>query len=207
MSHAASHSAKIGLAAGLALLLAGCQSLPPPGADWRDDSKPFVTVEKVPGSKIGVLRKPFRMSPLGYTPDKLSQFKAGLSGQTIQAWNGGHGTQVEYLAANGRSYLWYPGNDKVVVGSWSVRNRDQKTIGGGSYQIPEICYTYSKATYNPVTGESGGELECSPLSTFSIYINEMAPGDPFRLASGSVPFPLDKRSTTLDALYAKKSGG
>lgn len=207
MSNAVAGSIRIGVVAGVALLLAGCQALPPPGADWRDDSKPFVTVEKVPGSRIGALRKPFRMSPLGYTPDKLDQFRAGLSGKTIHAWNGGHGTQIEYLAGNGRAYLWYPGNESVVVASWSLRNRDQKTIGGGSYQIPEICYTYSKATYNPVTRKSGGNLECSSLSVFSIYIDEMAPGDPFGLASGKVPFPLDKRSTTLDALYAKKSGG
>ncbi len=206
MSEIVSRSRFAGLVGITALALAGCQPLPSPGGEWRDDSKPFVTVEKIPGSKIGAMRKPFRMSGLGYTPDKLDRFKAELAGKTILSWDGGHGTQVEYLAPGGRSYLWYPGNQAVVAGTWSLRNRELKEFGGGSYQRPEICYNYSNASYNPVTGKSGG-LECSELSNFSIYIEEMAPGDPFRLASGKVPFPLDKRSTTLDALFARKSGG
>jgi len=28
----------------------------------------------------------------------------------------GHGIQVEYFAEDGRSYLWYPGNSRVVAG-------------------------------------------------------------------------------------------
>jgi len=206
MSQVVSHSRFALLAGMAALVLAGCQPLPVPGGNLRDDSKPFVTVETIPGSKIGAMRKPFRMSGLGYTPDKLDQFRARLAGNTILSWDGKHGTQVEYLAPGGRTYLWYSGNLAVVTGTWSLRNREMPEWGGGSYQRPEICYVYSGATYNPVTKKSDGQ-ECSPLSYFSIFINEMAPGDPFRLASGKVPFILDKRSATLDALYAEKSGG
>ncbi len=206
MSKVVSRS-RFAILAGMAVLaLAGCQAPPVPGVNFRDDSKPFVTVEKIPGSKIGAMRKPFRMSGGGYTPDKLDHFKAKLAGNTILSWDGKHGTQVEYLAPGGRTYLWYAGNLAVVTGTWSLRNREMPEWGGGSYQMPEICYAYAGATYNPVTKKSGG-LECSELSHLSIFINEMAPGDPFRLSSGKVPFVLDKRSATLDALYARKTGG
>lgn len=110
-----------------------------------------------------------------------------------------HGTQVEFHASNGKSFLWYPGNRRIVFGEWKVRevaprnSRDRIIVNGEWVHDPskplnvEVCYRYGYNTYNPVTRQMGGEWQCSrPYYGES----EFLVGDPFELGSGEVPFVI-----------------
>jgi hypothetical protein len=113
---------------------------------------------------------------------------AYVSGKTI--WDhsdpqkGGHGSQIEYHAADGRSFLWYPGNQRPVQGRWKVEQ--------GQSGVPLLCYQYGANTYNPVLGTRGGAWKCERQNWVSL--GDAFEGDPFRLASGRVPFVIPDRA-------------
>ena len=50
---------------------------------------------------------------------------------------------------DGKAYLWYPGNQRIVVGEWKT----QADPRGQSYT--QLCYRYGPNTYNPVTRSRG----------------------------------------------------
>ena len=54
----------------------------------------------------------------------------------------GHGFQVAYLAENGREFLWYPRNSRIVTADWKL-------------EADNICYRYATNTYNPATRKKG----------------------------------------------------
>ena len=97
--------------------------------------------------------------------------------------HGGHGTQLEYHASNGMTYLWYPGNKAAVLGRWKVVPHK-----GGK---PELCYMYGPNTFNPVLLLPGGSWECRTLAFADIGVGVR--GDPFGLASGGLPFVIEDR--------------
>ena len=120
-----------------------------------------------------------------------------LSGNTIWVhsdpddFGGGHGTQVEFHAANGKTYLWYPGNSRPVIGQWKV-----ETDASGT---PALCYLYSRNSFNPVTRARGGNWECSRQNW--IYLGDSYKGDVFDLSSGRLPFTIpDRKFYTVDDL-------
>ena len=43
-----------------------------------------------------------------------------VSCRTLVTWTGPQGTQVSYLGAGNKAYLWAPGNDTVLSGTWWV---------------------------------------------------------------------------------------
>lgn len=92
-----------------------------------------------------------------------------------------HGTQVEYHAANGTAYLWYPGNRRIVVGEWKI-----EAIKSSK---PELCYRYGPNTYNPVTRRPGGSWKCSRPFSGS---DDVLRGNVFGLKVGPVPFVTPK---------------
>ncbi len=100
-------------------------------------------------------------------------------GKTYASFDVGHGYQVEYLAANGRAYLWYPGNSRVVVGEW-------KKV------LDEICYRYGSNTFNPQTLRRGGGWNCSYIGKLRNFTIGYADGDPFALTTRRVPYILAK---------------
>jgi hypothetical protein len=110
-----------------------------------------------------------------------------LSGNTIwgisDAKDGGHGTQVEFHSKQGRVFLWYPMNTRLVTGQWEVR-----TNSAGK---PNICYKYQSNSFNPMTGQLGGDWECS--ATNWVRLGDAIQGDPFGLASGRLPFAIPDR--------------
>lgn len=123
--------------------------------------------------------------------------KRYLSGNTIWVhsdpddFGGGHGTQVEFHASNGKTYLWYPGNSRPVMGQWKV-----ETDSSGA---PVLCYLYSSNSYNPVTRALGGNWECSRQNW--VYLGDSYKGDVFGLSSGRLPFPIpDRKFYTVDDL-------
>ncbi len=121
----------------------------------------------------------------------VEQARALFSGITALSYDfggfagsGGHGTQIEYLAPDGSTYLWYPGNRNIVVGGWDVRRSGNKT---------QMCFRYGPNTYNPVTEESGGKWECIVLSNYMIFQIDRQKGDMFGLSeSKAVPYRLDR---------------
>ena len=110
------------------------------------------------------------------TPSVVQSF---LSDTTTKVWNA-HGTQIEYLAANGRTILWYPGNVSGVSGRWRLQM--------ASYGL-EMCFLYGEGGYNPVTGQRGGSWECDMAAYYILNRDEIVSGDPLRL-SQQIPYTL-----------------
>ena len=109
-----------------------------------------------------------------------------------------HGTQVEYDAPNGKTYLLYPGNPVVVQGGWKLTKTDKPNVF-------DICYLYPANSYNPATHQPGGSWECQIAGLFLGRVKEFKPGDVLGLArSPKAPFVLSREPTTLGALMARR---
>jgi hypothetical protein len=118
-----------------------------------------------------------------------------LGGFTNMTTDSAHGTQIEYLAQNGKAYLWYPGNSVILPGRW-------KTEGA------KVCFAYGENTYNPATGASGGGWECMSAQLYWWAIFERMPGDVLGLTGRQqAPFRLDRGHTTLEKILARVSPG
>ncbi|QAX31012.1 hypothetical protein ETW24_17425 [Leisingera sp. NJS204] len=82
------------------------------------------------------------------------------------------GFQVEYLAADGRSYLWYPGNRTGVRGRWTKL-------------LDEMCFYYGSDA-----DMTARKWQCRYRAHFSKANLGWSSGDLFNLRSGSVPHVL-----------------
>lgn len=78
---------------------------------------------------------------------------AVLTNVTNLSFDPGHGTQIEYVAPNDTSFLWYPGNTMVLPGRWN-------TVPAQHGQAAQICFDYGPRSYNPVTRVYGGSVSC-----------------------------------------------
>ena len=88
------------------------------------------------------------------------------------------GVAVEYMSADGRAYLWYRGEAKVVAGRWRLKPPN------------EICFSYPGYVFDYAPSIGPGEWFCM---TFSVYYGALIAkrdGDRFELSRGSVPFKL-----------------
>jgi len=101
------------------------------------------------------------------------------SGVTYASFDSGHGYQVEYLSADGHAYLWYPGNNRPVVGAW-------KRV------LDEVCYQYGNNTFNPETLQRGGSWNCDYVGELGFYVVAYQSGDVFGLTSGRIPYIRDQ---------------
>ncbi len=118
------------------------------------------------------------------TSDTAEAWRTVLSNRTFVSFTDVFGTQVNYLAPDGSSHLWFPGNQRVVVGSWEVEGRP----GGSNTDL--ICYQYPNAR-NPVTGAVGNR-SCIRKTQFDAHNIEEILGDAFDLQSGDLPFVMDR---------------
>lgn len=100
---------------------------------------------------------------------------------TYLSFSHAHGFQVNYLAPQGKAWLWYPGNRQVV------REEYKQDIVSGR---EAICWRHPSRSYNPVTKTRGGTFACQSLTFSQRTIVAELPGDPFSLKSGRVPFQL-----------------
>ncbi|QLQ18871.1 MAG: hypothetical protein HZT43_09625 [Exiguobacterium profundum] len=123
--------------------------------------------------------------------------RAFMSNTTSVAWNEYHGTQIEYLAADGSTYLWYPGNAVALPGKWEIRKAEHG---------PSICFLYGPNTFNPVTGSTGSEWDCTPQAMYLFYKTSVVKGDIFHLSSGKVPFALPRRANLSLEEAAARAG-
>ncbi|WP_068318171.1 hypothetical protein [Polycladidibacter hongkongensis] len=117
-------------------------------------------------------------------PEKLEDLNAkymanarmlrkNLSGNTLQSWTNGHGTQIEYYKPNGKTYLLYPGNSKILVGDW-------KTVD--SKEGVKVCFRYPGA-YNKVTGKYTYKWNCGSGSKIFFRSSEIRKGDVLKLST------------------------
>jgi len=103
------------------------------------------------------------------------------AGRTYLSFSHAHGFQVNYLAAQGKAWLWYPGNSKIVPELWKL-DRDGTVI----------CWKHPQQSYNPVTQQFGGGFACTSRQFSAKTIVAELRGDPFGLAKGNVPYRLKK---------------
>jgi|SRR3954454_11091943 hypothetical protein len=106
----------------------------------------------------------------------------------------GHGTQVEYFSADGKVFLWYPGNAAIVAGEWKTGTVPliRKNNGAESRtELPTLCFKYA--------GDAG--FTCKDSSAYLRRVTDSTSGDPFGLSHRTKPpFMLERERTTLEAL-------
>lgn len=125
-------------------------------------------------------------------PENPAAFRARIAGKTFRNYSEAHGTQVYYLSPTGQSYLWYPGNTRVVAGTWVA----EPNSNAPQYSV--ICFAYQNS-YNPVTRISGGR-SCMTAAGFDKITRESTTGDLFNLSSGRIPHVLGKREASFAQL-------
>lgn len=125
---------------------------------------------------------------------KAAPLGAFLNNTTVRSFDLLHGAQVEALLADGRTFLWYPGNKSPVAGNWQIKP---------SLDGPDLCFRYGENSYNPVTRQHGSAWECGDASLYLLTVTEVVDGDPLRLASGRIPFVLTKDEKSITSLAAK----
>ena len=120
-----------------------------------------------------------------------AETKSLIANMTMMTYDRGHGTQVEYLGKNGKTYLLYPGNTVIVRGEW-------KLVKTENPRVFDMCFRYPSNSYNPVTQQIGGAWECRPAGFYLRDIVDRQSGDVLGLAKRKqVPFVLAKRKTRL----------
>jgi hypothetical protein len=129
-----------------------------------------------------------------------AETKGLIAGQTLMFYDSHFGTQVEYNAPNGSTYLLFPGNEVVLKGSWKLTKTDNPNVFN-------MCFKYPASSHNPVTKQSGGKWECQAAGFYLGGSAEIREGDVLGLSRQTeVPFVLAKRKTTLAALIRKAGG-
>jgi len=129
--------------------------------------------------------------------------KAFVSNVTYRSFSWGHGNQIEHATADGRVFLWYPGNRVILPGKWKLLEVKIDT-GFCIRKRLKLCFLYGANTYNPVTGTRGAQWECGEYANFHDTRVEVVPGDPLGLAKMKVPpFPLPRDSQSIAQVQAQ----
>lgn len=140
-------------------------------------------------------------------PISESDARQAVSNRTIRT-HSEHGNQIEFIAANGRTRLWYPGNDVILSGQWKVVREPFRLPSRGiecrSVVVTQICFRYGTPSVNPLTGVRGTQWSCDPFTGLRGRIRETAPGDPLGLAkSTEPPFVLERADRSLAEIGAR----
>jgi hypothetical protein len=138
--------------------------------------------------------------PIAAANDTLSydEVKAIFAGQTAMSYDSTHGTQVEYLSTTGSAYLLYPGNTTIVKGQWRLNRTDEQGVFN-------LCFRYPGNSYNPATGQAGGQWECQIAGFYYQSLAELKAGDFLGLARSSTPpFILSPKKTTIMELITQR---
>ncbi len=134
-------------------------------------------------------------------PQTADQARAYLSNKTNLFQYADGTTELEYTAADGKSYYWVPENKQMVVGSWRVAERD------GSY---EICFRYPTGAIeyygDQSTTDNWGFWNCTPGNDILNDGLERADGNPLGLKEGAVPFSIPRETAYNLATLASQIG-
>src|SRR3954469_16644398 len=110
--------------------------------------------------------------------------------RTLVTWTGPQGTQVSYLGAGGKLYLWAPGNDTVLSGTWRID--------------PNATSPQSRIAYVAVCVQYGGSADCRPAEILERVTMDQADGDVFGLEGRSaVPLRLARDRTNIAMLQQR----
>ena len=115
-----------------------------------------------------------------------------VSCRTLVTWTGPQGTQVSYLGAGNKAYLWAPGNDTVLSGTWRVD--------------PNATSRQSRLAYVAVCAQYGGseQWDCRPAEILERITMDQADGDVFGLEGRSAaPFRLARDRTNIAMLQQR----
>jgi hypothetical protein len=156
-----------GLAAGLALLAGGCAASAPTSGTSDLAAAHELLLYPDPGQRARAAALQGKV----YGPAEVA---AMFADRTTLSYSRAHGNQVEHTSADGRAFLWYPGNARVLPGRWKVENG-------------RICYAYEGVTLNPVTGAQGPGYECELLWRHEMVTVETVAGDPLGLSRRTEP--------------------
>lgn len=126
--------------------------------------------------------------PSAAPPGSAKEFP--YADKTLLFYDPSHGNQIEYFAPDGKCYLWYPGNKRALPGHWRMEG-------------DSICFLFGSNTYNPVTGEIGGNWDKRPFQSFAATVEHTADGDVHGLATGRVPYSLPAHPA-LESVEAAK---
>ncbi len=144
-----------------------------------------------------------------FTAPPIKRYDAAhnLISETPATPTRGVGTQVEYVAPGGKSFLWFPANPLVVLGEWTLEEHTFKLgtrEGLAIFNLVNLCFHYAGTGTGP--GAVRG-VSCSPAYSYLKRLRESVEGDIFGLSRRpSPPFILDRQQTTFDTLR-KKAGG
>ena len=115
-----------------------------------------------------------------------------VSCRTIVTWTAPQGTQVSYLGAGGKAYLWAPGNETVLSGNWRIDPRATSARSGLAYLA--VCTQYGPSA----------QWDCRPAELLERITMDHTDGDVFGLAGRSaVPFPLARDRTNIAMLQQR----
>jgi hypothetical protein len=120
-----------------------------------------------------------------------------FGGRTALFQSAEAGTAVIYFEKRGSdAYLWYPGSDTVLKGKMQV-------LGSGT--LPdELCLTFGKQRYSPISGLEGGRGRCAKMGVVTSGVVEQAAGDIFGLATcPTAPASFGAGATSLRKLAAR----
>jgi hypothetical protein len=113
-----------------------------------------------------------------------------VSCRTLVTWTGPQGTQVSYLGAGNKVYLWAPGSDTVLSGTWRVD--------------PNATSRQSRIAYVAVCVQYGGSADCRPAEILERVTMDQADGDVFGLEGRSaVPLRLPRDRTNIAMLQQR----
>src|SRR4051794_2063011 len=113
-----------------------------------------------------------------------------VSCRTLVTWTGPQGTQVSYLGAGGKAYLWAPGNDTVLAGTWRVD--------------PNATSPQSRLAYVAVCVQYGGSADCRPAESLERITMDHADGGVFGLEGRSAaPLRLARDRTNIAMLQQR----
>jgi hypothetical protein len=119
-----------------------------------------------------------------------SETRKFVSCRTLVTWTGPQGTQVSYLGAGGKSYLWAPGSDTVLSGTWRID--------------PNATSPQSRRAYVAVCVQYGGSPDCRPAEILERITMDHADGDVFGLEGRSaVPLRLARDRTNIAMLQQR----
>jgi len=120
-------------------------------------------------AKMAELRQKVDQLPPNYFSASTSKTVSAsqFRNKTVRSSSADIGTQVEYMAADGQSYLWISGNRKLLTGTWSVADSGHL-----------VCFQY------------GSKPHCQFAGSFLSMIDEKVSGDVFGIGRGAMPFKL-----------------
>lgn len=107
------------------------------------------------------------------------------------------GVYIEYMAADGSTYMWYQGEAEVLVGLWRADPAGQ------------ICFAYPDYRFDHAAWLEPGAWFCNARDDYFRRAIAKLEDDPFNLRSGVAPFVMRRGEwfADFDAIFAQIAAG